>query len=143
MHHGFTNKLLQTTSCDGRNFHLLEFLEYTDSRGRRYRTATSTDGGSTPWCLWWLIPPFGKKDWFSFILHDGCYRNSIEIWNFGRWIKWTPNEAVSNWLLRDAMRSQHYSPFRRAGVYIALKYFGWRAFDEDRRMMRGVRKFDL
>lgn len=130
--HGFDNKTLQTTSNDGHNFALLEYLLYTASTGKRFRTATNTDGGSTPWFLWWLIPPFGKKDWFSFILHDGCFRNCIERWDGERWVKWTPTEAQSNWLIRDAMRAQGCCRWRRVSIYIALKWLGWRAFEEDR-----------
>jgi uncharacterized protein DUF1353 len=130
---GFDNRLLQTSSNDGRNFYLLEPLFYTDSFGRKYRTTTDTDGGSTPFWLWWCVPPFGKKDWFSFILHDGCFRNKIEKWDGLNWARWVPSEQQSNWLIHDAMKAQGYSPLKRFGVYLALEWFGWRAFDEDRK----------
>lgn len=129
----FSNVSLKTTSGDGRNFQPLEYLYYRDSRGRWFRTKSRTDGGSTPFWLWWCIPPFGKKDWFSFIIHDGCFRDSIDMEIGGFWVKWTPDEAESNWLIHDAMKAQGYSPLKRFGVYLALEWFGWKAFDEDRK----------
>lgn len=133
MKHGFQNHVLHVLTGDGRNCDLLEWLYYTDSYGRMIRTQTRTDGGSTPWWLWWLIPPFGKRYWLSFVLHDGCFRDCLEIWLDGDWKKWSPTEAESNWLIRDALRSQRANSFKRAAIYIALQWCGWRAFDEDRR----------
>lgn len=138
MKFGFQNRLLKTLSEDGWHFQLLEWLEYHGKFGERYRTKTDTDGGSTPWWLWWLIPPFGKNDWWSFVLHDGCFRDSIERWDFreNEWIKWTPTESESNDLIHDALISQGYGWWKTMRIYIALKWFGFRAFDEDRKSRR-------
>lgn len=133
---GFTNPLpLSVRTSDGWHCDLLEYLCYTDSNGDKYRTLTATDGGSTPWFLWWIVPPFGKRDWYAFILHDGCYRDCIQKWNVlkSTWHQWTPTEAQSNWLLDDALKSLGYGHFKRKCVDIALNWFGWRAFDADRR----------
>jgi len=148
----FLTPFVETVTTDGRNFKLLTWLIYRDSKGRHFRTITDTDGGSTPPWLWPLIPPFGKKDWKAFVLHDGCYRNEIEIngfnwnedwlvnWELRRatcttptWRKWTPSESESNWLLDDALKAQGYNRLKRLGVKLALCVFGWRAFDDDRK----------
>lgn len=135
MNYGFQNKSLLTTSRDGWHFDLQEWLVFHDDKGNRYRTKTPTDGGSTPWWLWWLIPPFGKRDWWSFIQHDGCFKNLIEIWDFqhSKWVKWNPTEGQSNRLLYCALTSQGYGRFKKLCVFIALEVFGWKAYDDDRK----------
>jgi|GEM_PF-1836575 len=132
MRPGFQQVSIPFLTGDGRNGSLLDYLNYTDSLGRAWRTKTSTDGLSTPRIIWFLIPPFGKRTWFSGVLHDGGFRNRLEIYRNGRWEKITLNEQECNWLIWDALGSQRANRWERAVIWLALNWLGWRAFDEDR-----------
>lgn len=131
---GFLNhRGLKTRSLDGRNCVLLEYLYYRTEDGRLLRTRTATDGISTPALIWCIIPPFGRI-WWSGILHDGCYKDSIEEYDFTTlsWEPWHPTEADADELIFEAMKSQDARCVMRFIIYINLRWFGWRAFDEDR-----------
>jgi hypothetical protein len=132
--YGFQNDKLKVLTGDGRNCDLLDYLEFVDKYGNRFRTKTSTDGISTPRFIWSLIAPFGKL-WKSGVLHDGAFRDNLEYldWHKQKWMPITLDEDACNELIFDAMRSQRATRLERYAIYINLQWFGWRAFDEDRR----------
>lgn len=130
---GFENvRPLLVSTNDGHICQLEEYLYYRDSRGNYYRTKTDTDGLSTPRLIWFLIPPFGKI-WKSGVIHDAAFRLKLERWNGHKWVACILNEKQCNWLIHDAMESQGASWIEHTVIYLALKWFGWRAFDEDRK----------
>ena len=65
-------------------------MYYRTKHGYLLRTKTSTDGISTPFFLWCIIPPFGKI-WWSGIIHDAAFRDQLEIQDerTGEWRKLT------------------------------------------------------
>lgn len=141
---GFQNvRALSVRSSDGWHCIVEEHLEFRTHLGSRYRTKLflRTDGGSIPRFLWWLLPPFGKDCWWSYILHDGAFQNLLEIYDekIGHWRDCTLNEQESNALLYEAMESQKSSWWKYTVVWIALNLSGWRAFDEDRKKLSNSR----
>ncbi len=97
--------------------------------------------------FWWLaglgalvciaglhLESFGRW-WWSYVLHDGCYQGNLEIsLDDGKtWHPYAPTEDESNELLDEAMQSQRADWWEYTLVYVNLKWFGWRAFDTDRK----------
>ena len=133
---GFQNKVLMVMTADGHNCTLYEPLVYRRRNGDLIRAInySTTDGLSTPAFLWPLIPPFGKI-WFSGVIHDAAYRNTLEKLNDTEttWLPITLSEEDSNELIHEAMETQGAGWLEHTVIYIALEWFGWRAFDADRR----------
>jgi hypothetical protein len=79
------------------------------------------------------------KWWWSYVFHDGCYQDQIERYDeiHSRWVKFEINEAESNALLYWLMGTQGAMWWEYTVVWIALNWFGWRAFDEDRKKKTG------
>ncbi len=75
------------------------------------------------------------KWWWSYIFHDACFQDQIELWDGAAWEPFTLTEKESNALLYEAMgtRGQDAMWWEKTVVWIALHWFGWRAFDEDRK----------
>jgi len=131
----FQQTTLRVSSSDGHNFVLLEPLVYVCNDGRCLRaiTGTTTDGASTPQEIWNIIPPFGVG-WFSYIMHDAAYRDTLEILVEPglTWEKITMTEDQSNQLLLEAMESQGVNLVTREIIYRAVCDFGKSSFDSDR-----------
>ncbi len=130
----FTNKTLQTTSVDGKNFILLEALVFVMGNGLTVRApiGSGSDGVSTPRYVWTIIPPFGKT-WFPGILHDAAYRNTLEMETHGgRWIPARFDRQQADELMLEALTAQGVDEVERQTIYRALREFGQVAFDEDR-----------
>lgn len=135
MEFGFKQTCLTVSTGDGRNCTLLEPLTFVRKDGSmiRIRAGATTDGASTPPELWVVEPPFGKR-WFSYIIHDGAYRNTLELLRADHtWIPITLNEEQANELLRECMESQGSTFEEREAFFLALNEFGEKAFEEDRK----------
>ncbi len=129
----FNSSLLVSQRPDGINFNLQEHLYFYSVKWGWLRTQTSSDGGSIPEIFWNIIPPIGRLLW-SYVLHDGAYQNHMEqLQPSGDWVAVTFAEIPANDLLAEAGRSQGANEFEIATIYHALNWFGWRAFNEDRK----------
>lgn len=88
-------------------------------------------------CLGGVWIKFYGREWWSFIFHDALFKNQVEISDDdGK--TWHPrafNESKSNALLHEAMESQDAHRLKHAIIWIALHWFGWRAFNEDRKRL--------
>jgi hypothetical protein len=94
----------------------------------------------------WLVPlgalvgyasfyfDFYGKWWWSYILHDALYQGNVERWNHDAqaWLPYRPPQAKCDALLFQAMRTQHASKLEALDVWLALHWFGRKAFKLDR-----------
>lgn len=73
--------------------------------------------------------------WWSYVFHDACYQGQVERFNphTNEWEDFMPSEALSNALLAEFMGTQKAQWWEYSVVWIALKWFGWRAFSQDRK----------
>ena len=129
----FQQSTLKVSSNDGRNFVLLEPLVYGMDKGLTIRAivGSTTDGASTPQEVWSLIPPFGSY-WFSAVMHDAAYRDTLEAYINDTWQKVTFNFDDSNALLMECMVSQGVNSIERDIIYKAVMDFGSASFESDR-----------
>lgn len=76
--------------------------------------------------------------WWSYVFHDGCFQGNLEISSDDgvTWRPYAPTEPDSNYLLYQAMASQGARWWEYTVVFIALQFFGWRAFDDDRKKLK-------
>lgn len=133
---GFTNLPIEASSSDGLNWTLLKCLEYTANSGRRIRVkaGATTDGPSIPKAAWSLMAPTGKK-WPAGVLHDGGYRNQLEMLDKeGEWKPITLPKDVVDDLIREALLNNGVSEPEATVIYEAVHLFGGKAFAEDRAM---------
>jgi hypothetical protein len=131
----FRQSSIKTSSQDGHNFVLIEDLIFIRDDGTvlRAKIGSTSDGASTPREIWNLIPPFGKA-WFSFIMHDAAYRNTLEILRAESqtWEKITLDFGASNCLLRECMISQGMEFLEMETIFNAVCDFGKFSFARDR-----------
>lgn len=80
--------------------------------------------------------------WWSYILHDACYKDRLERWDGNAWAHCTLTEPQSNSLLYQAMRKQKAHWWEYTIVFLALHCFGWRAFDADRKAAARRARFE-
>ena len=120
-------------SINGRDFWLLEPLYYTTQDGRllRVREGSSSDGGSVPRITENLIERFGKL-LFAYVLHDGGYRDRLDIYRDGVWQPVTYNQRQCDGLLLESAESLRVNAVERDLIYTALRALGARDFNEDR-----------
>jgi hypothetical protein len=134
---GFQNKSLDVRTQNGLDDTLIEPLEYLSRDGTRYCApkGSTTDGVSTPKIVR-MLPGYDATgdDWWSGVLHDSAYRNFLQKkLEDGTWAKADLSQAEADRLILEAMAAQRVGWFRRHVIYIGLRFFGWRAFEEDRR----------
>lgn len=129
---GFVNKTLDVRTTNGLNDILLEPLEFVRKYGQTVRApiGAETNGFSVPRCLQNIIPATGG-DWFSAVLHDSSYENSLEVYT-GVWEKANYSKEECDDLILEAMISQSVGLVKRQTIYRALQLFGWKAFNENR-----------
>lgn len=130
---GFVNLPAKVSSRDGLNVILLDYLEYEAKDGTRYRCipGSASDGASTPPEIWIKYPPFGTY-WPAAVLHDCCYRTTIEkLMPSGQWIRIAADKNLADSLLLEAMESLGVSEFDRQAIYNAVKDFGDSAYIGD------------
>jgi len=128
---GFLETTLDTRSSNGRDDVLLSELRFLDTDGTLYKTpaGADTDGGSTP-RICWLIPNFEPtgKHWFDWILHDGGYRDTLEVFRGGGWYPAALSRLQCDQLLDRSLRLRGMGQIKRAFVYHTLRAEGWRYF---------------
>lgn len=99
---------------------------------------TLTDGASVPRFLWSLIPPTGRH-FAAAILHDDLYRRNcfglVQKLVKGEWVMITPHEDIlidprrfADELFRDVMEYFQVPAWKRAAMYRAVRWFGWKAY---------------
>jgi hypothetical protein len=139
MTYGFFSLPFKVATSDGRNFILLEPVDYVAADGTKYRmpAGADSDGASTPPILWekfdeeW-IPPFGSF-WPAAYLHDCAYRDTLLRQNeAGEWVQASLSEADSNNLLKEAMEVLGTHHLTTEEIYQGVVYGGKSSFDADR-----------
>ncbi len=128
---GFLEDTVDTRSSDGRNDTLLSNLHFLDIDGTVYRApkGADTDGGSTPRIVW-LVPGFEPtgKHWKCWILHDSGYRNTLQIFKNGTWVKANLTQKECDQLLDRAIKSTGTNKASRLAVYGTLRVAGWKSY---------------
>lgn len=122
---------------DGINFEVLEHIIYRDKKGRLFRTLIGliSDSGSIPTIFQNIISSRGKL-LRGFVLHDGLYKDMIEIQlPDGTWVKYTADENESNSLLLEVSESLGGSELECHTIHGMLQLFGWKAFSDDRKKL--------
>ena len=132
----FINETIAARTSDGHNFILLEPLTYLtdDNRLLRAPVGATTDGISTPDFIWNIIPPFGKT-WFSGVLHDAGYRDTLEICTdveTNTWVKAHYTQEQCDDLMKESLLAHGVGEFEAEVIYHALATFGSSAFHTDR-----------
>jgi hypothetical protein len=118
--------------------HRLEF----NQDGHRYRIilkdGTLTDGASVPRLFWSLIPPYGRH-FISAIFHDELYRRNcfglVEKLVNDKWVLVQPGQDIlkncrrfADEIFRDVMEYFQVPQWKRATMYRAVRWFGWKAY---------------
>lgn len=131
MNHGFQSTDFTALTSDGRNFMLLNSVEYVAKDGSRWviPSGATSDGASTPREVWDIIPPFGAY-WRAAFLHDAAYRNTL-LDSGGR-VANLPKERCDD-LLNDAMEACGVDIIDRQAIYQAVRLAGGAAFAGDRK----------
>ena len=145
MEYGFKKPTLVNETSDGRNVVLLEDLVYVAKNGIQYLlpTGSQSDGASTPKAIWNIIPPFGTY-WKGTVLHDGAYRNVLQVLNSdGTWALATLARDQSDDLLLEAMESLNVELLLREAIYEGVHLGGEIPFDDDRRVKLAVYRASL
>jgi hypothetical protein len=132
----FINETIAARTEDGHNFVLLEPLTYcaNDSRLLRAPVGATTDGISTPDFIWNIIPPFGAT-WFSGVLHDAGYRDTLQICTDVENNIWEPahyTQDQCDLLMRESLLAHGVGVLEVEVIYHALSTFGSTAFHADR-----------
>ena len=125
--------LLVRTS-DGRNVILqepLEFVRGSDMVIFRAPAGSASDGISTPSEIWLHFPPFGTW-WRAGIIHDAAYRDTLEVFQDGQWVKAHLSKDDSDQLFLEAMASLGVGEMDRNTIYQGVHLAGARAFHDDR-----------
>ena len=130
MSQGFQTNDWKVTTNDGRNFVLLEAVNYVGKNGISYvmPVGATSDGASTPCELWPTIPPFGLY-WKAAFLHDCAYRNTLQYID-GHIIGLGKDEADA--LLKEAMESCGVDWLMTQTIYDGVRIGGWKSFEQDR-----------
>jgi len=76
-----------------------------------------SDGGTIPWFVWWLIPPWGDKATRAYILHD--FLRSCISW--GTPHLYAPTLKDCDEQLRLALKALKVHPFKAGIVYYAVR----------------------
>lgn len=118
----FNTQGLLCRTFDGRNFMFKEKIEYVTESGETlvFDVDETSDGASTPSFIWGICPPFGKH-WRAAVVHDLLYRFTK------REKKFCDN------VFHEIMKADGVSPFESFAMYQAVKDFGEKAFEEDRK----------
>ena len=122
---------------DGRNWKLLEPIDYLARDGRHLRIprGAPTDGASTPAILWNKLPPFGDY-WLPAVLHDAAYQNTllqaVPNGETEATTKASLSKETCDLLLKEAMELCGVDSATVALIYEGVKLFGQSSFNEDR-----------
>jgi hypothetical protein len=134
MNYGFKSPLFKVATADGRNFTLLDAVDYQSKDGTLYRIpgGADSDGASVPRPFWNVIPPFGRH-WPAAYLHDAAYRDTLMVWAGGGLKKASVSEDRANDLLLEAMESLGVPWVEMTAIHEAVVLAGKAAFNEDRK----------
>lgn len=93
---------------------LSENFAYIDSDGEEWPAPkwTRTNGASSPWLLWRLMPPFDWRTIYAAVVHDPACVNRDR-----------PSTETHR-MLYFAMRCQGVSPLRAWGAWFLARCFG-------------------
>lgn len=124
MNKAFPHQLRTAHFADGRREMLEQMFVFNDPVEGRIEVPMNfvTDYASTPWFLWWILPPFGPYK-FAAVIHDYLYKTR----KFGGgWKGW---RRADNCLYR-AMCAVPKKPrwSQRSAIWVGLLLGGWLAF---------------
>jgi hypothetical protein len=128
----FVVPTFRTDSADGRNFTLVEAVDYyTEANGLLEKVilpvGAQSDGGSMPEEVWSLpgYAPFGPM-WRWFFLHDGFYRRYM-LNAAGQRLNW--DRATCDKVLLEGAANTAADIIHRLSIYDAVREFGQAAWD--------------
>ena len=127
---------LDVRSRDGRNFVLIAPKEIRCDDGTLYRmpAGADSDGASTPGILWGppeYLTPFGDY-WPAAYAHDCAYRDTLQKWAGGEWIKASLTKEQSDDLLKALMFACGTAESTIVKIYEGVALGGGPAFAHDR-----------
>ena len=137
MKRGFQNDYLDVRTTNGADDTLLNDLDFVTNAGVRYRVpqGSTTDGVSTPRIIR-NLPGYDATgdNWLSGVLHDAAYRGTLLKQSADNTFERAMlTQAEADALILEAMTTQGVGVIRRNIIYRALRLFGFKAFNEDRR----------
>ena len=104
-----TNEIPLIPLDDGKHWKTtctIEFEEYTVYSGY------ISDLASSPWFVWWIIPPHGKYSKAA-IVHDYIYENKL------------CSRKKADAVFLRAMEVLNVAKWKRVAMYRAVRIFGW------------------
>jgi len=120
----FPTKHAVVTTFDGRNVVLIQPLIYITNNGEviTVPVQATSDGASTPPFIWSIpgLAPFGAH-WLGAVVHDWLYRGTQE-----------PKDFCDN-IFKEAMLSCGVGEVEAETIYLAVKFAGEKAFEDDRK----------
>ena len=141
MQSGFQTDFFNVVTSDGRNFTIVEDIDYISKDGRHFviPVGATSDGASTPAILWPEIPPFGSY-WRAAVLHDAAYRNTLLLIqqatdnpeSITRTIANLPKDQC-DYLLKEAMELSGTHDVTCEEIFKGVEYGGLKSFEEDRK----------
>jgi len=106
-------------------FRLTESLEYESELVGRIVVPVGfvTDFASTPRLVWWLIPPEDYHYTRGAVVHDWIYNQHLY------------QKAVCDLVFLEAMTALQTPKWKRTVMYLAVKWFGASAYNNERKQL--------
>lgn len=92
-----------------------------------------SDGASLPEIADRISPSLRERMFGSAFVHDACYRGTLLQMVDGVWVKGELDREQADSLIRALMFIEAVSTLEREAVYAALRFFGQKAWAEDRK----------
>jgi hypothetical protein len=110
---------------DGRNWRLDQPLAYAPADGGHItvQSGFTTDLASIPRLFWNILPPFGRYTEAA-VVHDFLYRTH------------TVTRKRADSLFYEMMTVLGVNPTAKWTIYLAVRWFGGKAYRDDRRFFR-------
>jgi len=81
-----------------------------------------------------LVPGFEPtgEHWFDWVLHDGGYRGTLEVWRDGSWQNANMPQLQCDQLLDRSLAMRGTNRFARFAVYRTLRAVGHNSYRKDK-----------
>jgi hypothetical protein len=118
----FEDELSVTPLEDGRHWRVTKAFHYTSDAGLRIEIPEGfvTDFASTPFFLWWILPPTGRYTRAA-LVHDKLYSDHRRgVYHYSR--------AFADAVLLEACRDCKCRELTCETIWIGVRIGGWKAW---------------